>query len=159
MKTAWNTTNFPTADIKKQESKQELKGDETMQELIAVYVRSTKDTPYADDIISARKPVETRTRDMLRAFVGQRVLIVKTEANKKPMVIGSVFVADKAFRNADQLDYIRDLTMIPKGSQYDCPKNGGKWCYFLKNPVSFAPVPLDSFRIIKRTRTFAVISK
>ena len=123
----------------------------------AIYVRNTKEAKYADYIISKLKPVETRTMDVLGHFIGQRVLVIRTEANKKAMVIGSAFVKGKAFRNAEQLDYIRDLTMIPKGSQYDCPNDGGKWCYYLSDPVVYEPFPLERLGVEKRTRSFAIL--
>lgn len=122
----------------------------------AIYVRNTKEAKYADYIVGKLKPVETRTRDVLGHFVGQRVLVIRTEAGKKPMIIGSAFVKEKAFRTAEQLDYIRDLTMIPKGSEFDASQ-GGKWCYYLNDAVEYEPFPLERLEVEKRTRSFAML--
>lgn len=125
----------------------------------AMYVRNTKNEKFADWLADGRKPIETRTRDVLGKFIGKRVLIIRTEQNKKPLVIGSAFMVGKAYHNADSMDYIRELTMVPKGSQYDCPDDGGKWCYYLRHPLMFdEPIPLDRFHIIKRTRSYALLS-
>lgn len=122
----------------------------------AIYVRNTKEAKYADYIVCKLKPIETRTRDVLGSFVGQRVLVIRTEANRKPMVIGSAFIKEKAFRTAEQLDYIRDLTMIPKGSEFDTSANG-KWCYYLGDAVAYEPFPLERLEVEKRTRSFAIL--
>lgn len=126
--------------------------------IYAIYVHNTRAIPYADAIISGLKPIETRTRDVLKKFVGHRVLVIRTEDGKKPLVIGSVFIRDKAFHNAETMDFLRFLTCIPVGSKFDC--NGkGKWCYYLSNPVQFAdPIPLDQFTIVSRTRSHATLA-
>ena len=126
--------------------------------LYAIYVHNTRAVPYADAIASGLKPIETRTRDVLGRFVGKRVLIIRTEDGKKPMVIGSAFIRDKAFHDANTMDFLRDLTCIPPGSKYDC--NGkGKWCYYMAHPVQFAePIPLDEFKVISRTRSHATLA-
>lgn len=125
----------------------------------AVYVNQTRHVPYADAIAAALKPIETRTRDTLGRFVGQRVLIVRTSSSRKPMIIGSVFISAKAFHSAAELDEMRGLTLIPPGSKFDC-SGRGKWCYTLQDPVRYAAeIPLDSVTITHKTRTFVLIDE
>lgn len=42
---------------------------------------------YAEEIASGVKTIETRSKNMLSALVGERVAIVSTRANRKPMVV------------------------------------------------------------------------
>lgn len=128
-----------------------------MSMLPAIYVHNTSGVRYADAIVQGYKPIETRTRDVLGAFVGRRVLVIRTCPSKRPMVIGSVFVREKVFHDMAAMEYIRDLTLIPPGSRFDC-HGKGKWCYMLGNPIAFSePIPLESFHVVRRTRSYAVI--
>lgn len=121
----------------------------------AMYVRSCKATPYAEEIAAGLKPLETRTRDTLGQVVGNRVLIIRTGRGRSA-VVGSVTVTGKAWYTAAELDNLRSMTRIPAGSAYDC-KGIGKWAYSCADPVSFAAVPLASLNVLRRTRSFAVI--
>ena len=123
----------------------------------AIYVHNTKAVPYADAIAEALKTIETRTRDMLGRFVGSRVLIIRTADGKKPMIIGSVCISHGAYRSAEELENLRDRTLIPPGSKFDC-HGAGKWCYFLRNAVKFQhEIPLEDARLISRNMSYAII--
>lgn len=123
----------------------------------AIYVRQTKAIPYADDIISGIKTIETRNRNTLGRFVGQRVFIIKTCAGHKATVIGDVTITGAAYHTAQELDALRDQTMIPKDSKFDC-KGNGKWCYTLSDPTpTVEPLELDCFPVVYKTRSFAMI--
>lgn len=124
----------------------------------AIYVNQSRYVPYADAITRGLKPIETRTRDVLGQFVGQRVLVIRTQAGKPAAIIGSVRIVDKRFCSAAELEDLRDQTLIPPGSKFDC-KGRGKWCYFLNGAYStFQPVPLSDCKVIKKTRSFCMIS-
>lgn len=123
----------------------------------AIYVHETRAIPYAHAIVQGYKPIETRTRDVLKAFVGQRVLIISTRSGHKSTVIGAVTITDKAFLSASALDDARNQTLIPPGSKFDC-KGRGKWCYYLSEPETFnEPIPLDTLTIKSKTRSYAII--
>lgn len=95
--------------------------------------------PYAQEIALRLKTIETRSKNMLSALVGERVAIVRTGANCYPMVIGHVDVVRASRMNWVFLDHNRDKTRIPKGSKYDTPI---RWCYFLENAKPCKPYPL-----------------
>lgn len=123
----------------------------------AIYVHNTKAVKYADAIVEGYKTIETRTRDVLGRFVGCRVLIIRTDDNKKPMVIGSVSITYDAYKSAEALDELRDRTLIPPGSKFDC-HGCGKWCYFLRHATKFShEIPLSELRVKSRCRSYAMI--
>lgn len=124
----------------------------------AIYVHDTKETPYALQIVKGEKPIETRSRNVLKRFVGERVLVIRTRAGHKAEVIGAVTISCSGWLDAYALDEQRNLTLIPKGSKYDC-KQGGKWCYWLKNPTEYEkPCPLSDYEIITRTMSYAILT-
>lgn len=121
----------------------------------AIYVHGV----YADLIVSGEKTIETRTRDMLKRFVGQRVAVIRTSHPRQSEVVGEVTIERKAFESAQDLDLLRWRTLIPCGDKYDC-KGGGKWCYYLKDAARHdKPVPLERYKIITRTRSFAILEE
>lgn len=101
---------------------------------------------YADLIAQARKLVETRSRNMLSALVGERVAIVRTVRGKKPMVIGYVDVVGASFCKAEDFRKYFDLHLVPAGSAYDV-SGKGKWFYHLANAETCDPYPLPSSAI------------
>lgn len=125
--------------------------------MTGIYVHDTRCTPYSTAIASGIKPIETRTRDVFGWLVGHRVLIIRTRDGHPADVVGSAFVAGKKFYSAAELDTMRNDTLIPPGSMYDC-KQRGKWGYTMTNAVLFSePVPLSDFVISSKTRSYATI--
>ncbi len=109
----------------------------------AIFVRSSKEEPYAQNIVDGRKTIETRSRNMLSSLVGEHVAIVETKSGTTPLVVGFVDVVKLWFCPAFLFEMYRDETMIPVGSKYDT--NGkGKWFYFLANPEKCNPFPLPA---------------
>ena len=97
--------------------------------------------PYADAIAAGIKPVETRSRDMLRRLMGERVAIVKTVRGKRPAVVGFCDIVRADFCPLSAWDRVRDIALIPPGSAFDC-KGRGKWCYWIENAERVKPYPL-----------------
>ena len=125
----------------------------------AIYVHDTKETPYAMQIIMGDKRIETRTRNVLRRFVGERVLVIRTRSGHKAEVIGSVYLDHCRFLTATEMDAARDRTLIPKGSQFDCQNGKGKYCYYLTDPVEFSePKPLTDYAVITRNMSYAILA-
>ena len=126
--------------------------------MTAIYVHDTRAIPYSIAIASSIKPIETRTRDVFGRFVGQRVLIIRTRDGHPADVVGSAFISGKKFYSAAELEDLRNQTLIPPGSMYDC-KQRGKWGYTMTNAVLFSePVPLSDFQIASKTRSYATIA-
>ena len=108
---------------------------------------SASGVPYADAIVSGYKTIETRNRDMLSQLVGEHVAIIKTVRGKTPTIVGYVTIHSKVFADANQFEHIREFTLIPRGSKYDCTTRG-KWCYGLNGAERCEPyaLPKDAVR-------------
>ena len=125
--------------------------------IAAIYIHETRKTPYATDVAAGRKPIETRTRDVLGRFLGEKVLIIRTRSGHPSEVSGQAVISEKRFCSAAELDAMRDLTLIPAGTEYDC-RSVGKWCYTMKDAVLYSkPIPLSAYTIISKTRSYAIL--
>ena len=109
--------------------------------MYGIFVNSDGGIPYADAIVSGVKTIETRNRDMLSKLVGKRVAVVKTRRGKNPTIVGYGRIKSKLFVNVEEFELVRDATLIPKGSQYDCNRKG-KWLYALAEAEKCEPYPL-----------------
>lgn len=124
----------------------------------AIYVHDTKETPYALWIVKGEKPIETRSRNVLGKFVGERILIIRTRSGHPAEVIGEASMINSRFYTNAELDAMRNLTLIPKGSKYDCTGKG-KWCYWLANVTEYEkPIPLTDYEIITRNMSYAILT-
>lgn len=108
-----------------------------------IFVNEDGGIRYAQAIVEGHKPIETRSRHMLRQCVGDRVAVIRTRRGKGPHIVGYATIAGAEFWTAQELDERRDLTLIPEGSRYDC-KGRGKWCYRMTDPETCDPFPLPS---------------
>lgn len=109
--------------------------------MYGVYVNENGCIRYARMIVSGYKPIETRTRNMLKSLIGERVAIVRTRRGKNPMVVGYATIDRAVFHTKAELENMRNLTLIPEGSAYDC-KRTGKWCYYMVGAEECEPYPL-----------------
>lgn len=112
-----------------------------------IFVNSDGCVPYADAIVSGIKTIETRSRDMLSHLVGEHVAVIRTRRGKNPTIVGYVFINSKVFADANQFELLREFTLIPTGSRYDC-HGKGKWCYGLNGAERCEPyaLPKDAVR-------------
>lgn len=111
-----------------------------------IFVRNDGPVPYADKIVSAEKPIETRSRNMLKKLVGHPVVIIATGHGKRPVCIGMAWIVKAEKKTAEEMDSIRDKTLIPVGDEFD---TGSRWCYFLSSQYKFKnpfPLPEDAVR-------------
>ena len=122
---------------------------------IGIFVHETRAIPYATAIVKGYKTIETRTRNMLGKFVGQQVAVIRTSDNKPSEVIGFVRITGCKFCTAEELDGMRDNTLIPPGSKFDCHSKG-KWCYELSKPRECPPIPVSALPYLKKTRSYIV---
>jgi predicted transcriptional regulator len=98
---------------------------------------------YVEAIMAGIKTIETRSKNMLRSLVGERVAVVSTGRGRKPMVVGTVYISDAEFIEADIWDMYREDTLIPYGSKYD-NKGKGKWGYILEDAQECEAFPLPA---------------
>lgn len=107
--------------------------------MYGIFVNEDGGIHYANAIVLGYKTIETRSRNMLRQLVGERVAVVRTRRNKNPMVVGYVTIKSGLWYGNGLLEYVRDKTLIPVGSKYD-KQNG--WGYHLEDPAACIPYPL-----------------
>ncbi len=114
--------------------------------MYGIFVNEDGAVKYAHEIVARRKPIETRTKNMLSALVGERVAIISTHRGRKPMIIGYADMTRYEFCPFTLLEMYRPLTLIPKGSFYDNlgTRDGiqGKWFYWFQNAEECEPYPL-----------------
>lgn len=115
--------------------------------MYGIFVNENGGIHYAEAIVSGIKPIETRSRNMLKSLVGERVAIIRTRRNSKPTIIGYADIDNYAFCPWTLWEMHRDETLIPPGSQYDI-KGRGKWMYYMSNPEKCEPyeLPTDAVR-------------
>ncbi len=106
-----------------------------------IFVNENGGIPYAVAIVHGIKPYETRTRNMLRPLIGERVAIIRTRRGKNPLVVGYARIASAERRGAAWLDANRDKTLIPPGCEYDTPS---RWCYAMVEAERCDPYPLPT---------------
>lgn len=87
--------------------------------------------PFLDLIIRKQKVFETRTRDTLRALVGQRVYLAETGKHHRPLIRCSAVIRPPVIiTDPDEWDKLRTATVVGVGSQYDWkPETKVKYCY------------------------------
>ena len=113
-----------------------------------IFVNENGSVPYAKAICQRIKPVETRSKNMLSACVGEEVAIIRTRRGKAPTVIGyaTIYRATHETQKVMNSAFMRKLTLIPEGSAYDSGASG-KWCYWLMDAYECKPYPLPSSAI------------
>lgn len=156
MMAGWYPAETARCGPSRETAKQNERG--SSMKVTGIYIHQTKAEPYAEQIVRGLKSIETRFRDTLGQFVGDRVYIVRTQSGKKPAIVGSVSITGKAFCDADELNDIRNLTRIPAGSKYDDLDGRGKWCYKLEEAYrAERPILLEDCIVSWKTRTFCTI--
>lgn len=108
-----------------------------------VYI-NTKSAPFVRQILDLEKSFETRTRNMLKDLVGERVYIIET-GHGTPMVAGRATIA-----SVEPVPYenekMRESAKII-GTPYDIKPGSLKWFYKLENVEKLSPVPVPDNRV------------
>ena len=99
--------------------------------------------PFVDDIMAYLKQYETRTRNTLGRFLGERVLLAET-GHGRPLVKCSAVIDEVvSVTTKEQWDEYLEQTWIPVDSRYDWkPDTKVKWLYHLSDVK-----PVVQFRI------------
>lgn len=111
--------------------------------LRGMFVNEDGGVRYAWAIVHGNKKAETRTRDMLKRLVGQRVAVIRTRRGKNPEVVGFVTITRKEFVKKEDFAGLFNLHLVPPGSGRDCTRSG-KWFYYLEDPEPCDPYPLPA---------------
>jgi len=104
--------------------------------------------PFIRKIMRFLKLYETRTRNMLGSFLGQRVLLAET-GHGRPLVKCSAVISEViAIRSREEWNKYRKACAIPARSQYDWkPWTKVKWLYRLTDVQPVDPfVPPEDVR-------------
>ena len=108
-----------------------------------IFVNENGCIPYAEAIVNGYKTIETRSRNMLSACVGENVAVIRTRRGRKPEIVGFVDIVSSEFCHADEFDKYFNQHCVPPQSKYAC-HGKGKWFYHLENAEAFFPQPLPS---------------
>ena len=98
--------------------------------------------PFLTWIRSGRKLYETRSRDTLRALVGQRVYLAETGRSGRPIVRCSCVIDHSMTVDAGCWHSLRSMHCVPFGSAYDWQQDTKKKVlYRLTDVQPVAPFP------------------
>lgn len=104
---------------------------------------------YASFICDGTKTIETRSRDMLKKLVGERVAVINTGIWKRPRVIGYVTITGKWYCPDDKFDDYFYKHWVMAGDEF-YTAGRGKWMYELTDPEELPLVgyelPADAVR-------------
>ena len=105
-----------------------------------IYVNqlSAQGVKYADLIVDGYKTIETRSRDMLKSCLFERVAIIRTTRGKKPAIIGYANISGSRWMRNRQASDFPESTFVPEGSKYA----GNHWFYLLSDPERCEPYPI-----------------
>lgn len=88
--------------------------------------------PFMDDIGALLKRLETRNRNMLGRYVGQRVILAETRQGGYLALYSAVIRSARAIRSREDWEALRPLHRVPAGNVYDWqPGTRVKWVYEL----------------------------
>lgn len=114
--------------------------------MYAIYVNEPGHIPYARLIAEAYKTLETRSRNVFKQIIGERVAIIRTSRHSKPMVVGYATISKAEYVSKDVFQQLFSKHLVPPGSNFDC-KGAGKWCYTMTDATPCEPYPLPQNRI------------
>lgn len=103
-----------------------------------------KDTDFIARILCGSKTLETRNKNTLKAFVGERVALIETGRGRQILRGYATISASEKLGYEDFRFYDR-FHAVPYGSKYYCKRNGHKWAYSLINVEYCKPVVLPPY--------------
>lgn len=114
--------------------------------MYAIYVNEPGCIPYARLIAEAYKTLETRSRNVFKQIIGERVAIIRTSRHSQPTVVGYATISKADYISREEFQQLFSKHLVPPGSKFDC-KGAGKWCYTMTNARPCEPYPLPQNRI------------
>jgi hypothetical protein len=105
--------------------------------------------PFTDQILTGQKTIETRRKNSLRPYVGQRVGLIRT-GKGQALLVGFAVIGEPIFYGT-KADFQADfgLHLVGDKSKFRF-KRGGKFGYPLTMVTRCVPVPVKSRGIIAR---------
>lgn len=114
--------------------------------MYAIYVNEPGCIPYARMIAEAYKTLETRSKNVFKQIIGERVAIIRTSRHSQPMVVGYATISRAEFISIEEFQQLFSKHLVPPGSKFDC-HGKGKWCYTMTGAEPCDPYPLPISRI------------
>ena len=116
--------------------------------MIPVIFINCKEYPFVDDFLNSRKVLETRNRNTLGRFLGEKILIAETGKGKPVIRFMCKITMVRCYLDKWPYERDRNLHNIAPGSRYDWkPETKKKWAYSFSDivPVS-VPFPVNGKR-------------
>ena len=96
--------------------------------------------PYVNDIMGRLKTFETRNKNTLGRFIGERVLFAETGKGRPLVKCSAVIDQVVSVTTKEQWDEYMQYTWIPVGSKHDWqPDTKIKWLYHLSDVKTVVP--------------------
>lgn len=106
---------------------------------------------FTGQILRGEKIIETRNKNTLKSYVGERVGIIRTGKGKAYLVGFCTLGEPKLYKNEEEFRKDEDKHLVEKGSKFDIPKDGVKYGYPLYDVVKLdEPIKITSKGIISR---------
>ena len=120
--------------------------------MIPVVGINSASAPFMADIGDLLKRLETRSRNMLRSLVGQRVILAETQQGGYLAMYTAVIRSARPVRSYDEWDALRPLHRVPVGNPFDW-KEGDRvrWVYELSSLRRLRPFLVPEGRRHGRT--------
>lgn len=110
---------------------------------------------FTGQILRGDKTIETRNKNSLKAYVGERVGIIRTGKGNAYLVGFCTVGEPKLYENEKEFRKDEDKHLVQQGSKFDIPKDGVKYGYPLYDVVKLdEPVRITSKGIISRKLNF-----
>ena len=109
---------------------------------MGINVRTDGESNYADLIVGGEKRYESRDKDSLRPYVGQRVGIIETGSGPAKLV-GYATVGEPIEVGETEFSDSRDQHLVPEGSKFDIKPGQSKFLYEMIDPERL-PEPIDA---------------
>jgi len=104
--------------------------------MIPIVFINCKEQPFLDQIMTGQKKYETRTKNMLRKLIGEKVLLAETGHGRAPFVRAEATIdigIEVFLRHVWETTY-REPSCIAAGSKYDWQEGTKKkFLYLLKD--------------------------
>jgi hypothetical protein len=110
---------------------------------------------FTGQILRGEKTIETRNKNSLKSYVGERVGIIRTGKGNAYLVGFCTVGEPKLYENEKEFRKDEDKHLVQQGSKFDIPKDGVKYGYPLYDVVKLnEPVRITSKGIISRKLNF-----
>lgn len=101
--------------------------------MIVIGINSAS-APFMSDIGRRLKRLETRGKNMLGSYVGQRVILAETKQGGYLAMYSAVIRSARPVYSQKEWDALRPLHRVPAGNRYDWkPGTRVKWVYEITN--------------------------